>query len=113
MWRVDERFRVEVLLREYDTLRTEILQRVRTRFELLAFLGVVAGLVAEGDSTARLSWLAPIALSLAAGVWLWLRQGILRCAGRIAAIETEVNERVGGGTLLVWETSQTRRRRLA
>lgn len=37
-----QRLAVEVLLREYVTLRAEILARVRSRFELLGFLALVA-----------------------------------------------------------------------
>lgn len=105
----DLRLAVEVLLREYDTLRTEILARVRNRFELLGFLAVVATVVASSDidSNARV-WVAGLAAATALTVWAWFAGGIKRCAKRILVIEERVNSLMEDDSLLAWETMQPR-----
>lgn len=104
----DRRLAVDVLLREYDTLRTEILARVRTRFELLGFLAVITTIVASQEvSGSTRAWLALSAGAVTLTVWGWFASGIKRCATRILRIEERVNA-IMGEVLLAWETSQPR-----
>ena len=103
------RLAIEVLLREYDTLRTEILARVRTRFELLGFLAIIATIVGSQDSaTSFRLGVAGSAIVIALTAWGWFASGIKRCATRILAIEAKVNDFMGE-ELLAWERSQPRR----
>lgn len=102
------RLAVEVLLREYDTLRTEILARVRTRFELLGFLAVIATFAGSSNvSTPARALVVVAAVAVALVVWAWFASGIKRCAGRILEIESRVNALMGS-ELLAWETRQPR-----
>lgn len=103
-----DRLKVEVLLREYDTLRTEILARVRTRFELLGFLAIITAFAGSRDSSTTVAvTVAAVALLIAIVVWIWFARGIKRCAVRILEIETKVNELLDDD-LLRWESSLPR-----
>jgi hypothetical protein len=101
---MDERDKVQILLKEYDALRAEILQRSGHRFALLSFLGAVgayAFFVANDLSAHQIIVLTISALALL-GIWWQLGNLIAECCNRIAHIEREVNS-VAGGTLLGWE----------
>jgi len=95
--------KVTVLLKEYDTLRQEIVGRISNRFGLVSFgSALVVFLVTQQPPRGRL---------VVVGLWvvfllvLWWRAGVLirRCSKRIAEIERKVNSLVGED-LLVWET---------
>jgi threonine/homoserine/homoserine lactone efflux protein len=95
--------KVTVLLKEYDTLRQEIVGRISNRFGLVSFgSALVVFLVTQQPPPGRL---------VVVGLWvvfllvLWWRAGVLirRCSKRIAEIERKVNSLVGED-LLVWET---------
>jgi hypothetical protein len=98
-----DKLKVTVLLKEYDTLRQEIVGRINNRFGIVS-LGSALGvfLVSQQPTRGRVALI---------GVWavlilvLWWRTGllILRCSKRIAEIERAVNLLVGD-ELLVWET---------
>jgi hypothetical protein len=103
-----QRLAIDILLREYDTLRMEILARVRTRFELLGFLAIIATIAATQDASRSFRVLVGVAgIAIALTVWGWFASGIKRCAKRIFTIEAKVNELMGA-ELLAWETSQPR-----
>jgi hypothetical protein len=75
------------LYKEYDTLRAEILARVRARFEVLGLLVAGATLILARKT----HWLL-IPLVLGGGLlWWYLGSAISRCAGRVAEIEARVN----------------------
>lgn len=101
---MDEKDKIIILLKEYDTLRAEILQRISNRF---AFLGLVIsvgafGLFKAGDiSTFKILVLFFTALFLIA-VWWQLGVVIKRCSKQIAEIEVIINQ-IAGEKLLRWE----------
>src|SRR5215218_3606373 len=83
---------VNLLMTEYSTLRAEILQRVQTRYQLLGFVGVAAGLVLTKSMP---GWLVcvvgGIALGVAALTW-WLLAGSIRsCAVQLRHVEHAVD----------------------
>ena len=96
--------KVEILLKEYDTLRAEILDRMKIAF---SHLGYVGALVAFGSPFAQdipkeyvllgllgfsiLSWISVIN-------WLWLRN----CSAQLREIEERVAD-YSGEELLTWE----------
>ena len=108
--KMDRDDQVEILLKEYDALRTEIVQQMRIRFELVGVIGVVAGLVLTRDMD---TW-AVVAVALAGlvgcvWVWGWLRVGIGRCAQQLVQVERRVNT-LAGADVLTWQQNQQRRK---
>ncbi len=104
---IEPKDRIDVLLKEYDTLRSEIIGRINSRFTVLG-LGVGLGLASLNVG----SWsvwkagsigLLLVGLSAAA---LTARHWIRKCSARLADIEVEVNSLAGGAALLKWESSR-------
>ncbi|MFF4756936.1 hypothetical protein ACWD5R_45365 [Streptomyces sp. NPDC002514] len=103
---------IALLMREYESLRTEIAQRVTSRMQILGFSGVIAALVTGtgGVSLHRPSVYVAVA-TLLLGV-LWLRdcnQGIQRIGKHLRDVEEEVNRlatRAYGSRALSWETKR-------
>ena len=102
----DKSLAVEVLLREYGTLRDEILSRVRARFELLGFIVAISAFL--GSKDVGIPWrivFVAVGAVLALAVWTWLANNIKACATRIREIEAKVNLLMGD-SLLEWETTR-------
>ncbi len=96
--------KVQILLKEYETLRAEILQRIGHRF---AFLGLTGAVGAYAFFTVdKLTNVQAVVLAMGAiAAFLnQFQQGnlIARCSKRIAEIEEAVNS-LAGEKLLVWE----------
>lgn len=99
---------IELLLKEYDSLRTEVLDRVRTAFSHLAFFGAV---VAFAFQTSEKSWLCPwlafflavlgatILLYISYINWCWVE----RIATHLQILEKKINYLAGKPTL-TWES---------
>lgn len=101
---MDEKDKVQILLKEYDSLRAEILQRIGHRFAFLSLIGAVgvyAFFTATDLSVYQIVVLMISALALF-GVWWQLGNLIARCSKRIAEIEKAINS-VAGEPLLRWE----------
>ena len=101
---MDEKDKVQILLKEYDSLRAEILQRIGHRFSFLGLTGAVGGyafFVAKNLSTYQTVVLMIGTIALL-GVWWQLGNLIARCSHRIAEIEKTVNS-FAGEPLLTWE----------
>lgn len=101
---MDEKDKVQVLLKEYDALRAEIMQRISHRF---AFLGLFGGVGAYAFFAAKdMSTYQTVVLMISAlalfGVWWQLGNLIARCSNRIAEIEETINS-LAGEPLLRWE----------
>ena len=97
--------KVQILLKEYDTLRAEIASRINQRFAIVGFvLAMVSFVGTKSDLAIPHRWVLGI-LGLAMSVVLWWRLGHLmkRCSTRICAIERRVNQLMGD-ELLVWES---------
>ncbi|MGH8601688.1 MAG: hypothetical protein ACREXR_02570 [Gammaproteobacteria bacterium] len=97
---------VQILLKEYDTLRAEILLRIAHRFAFLGLTGAAGGYVFFTLKYKDLAIYQIIVLIIAAlavlVAWFWQGQVIARCSERIAEIEVAVNS-LAGAELLVWE----------
>lgn len=97
----DQHFRVTVLLKEYDTLRAEILARIRSRFELLAVsFAALAVLVKVQHASAWLIVGLVIGVAVLHSYFGW---SIAKISDRLATIEGEVNRRLDDN-LLAWES---------
>lgn len=107
----DRKLRIDILLKEYDTLRTEILQRGNLRVGAIG-LFVAIGILFFGESDGAFLWRVVAALLVlgAAGViWIESWYGVGLCAFRLREVENRVNE-LAGEELLVWESTWASRR---
>jgi hypothetical protein len=108
--RPESRAKVEILLKEYDSLRQEVISRLNNRFSLLGYAGaILTYAVFQGGGIADWRWLcaAGAALSLLL-VWLWGAKKIRELSLRIATLEKKINH-LSGDSLLAWETGQRAR----
>jgi hypothetical protein len=94
----------DILFREYDTLRAEMINHQANWYNLLIAFGALAAWVLSQNYRTKMLWLA-----LAAGVFvigcIVLAKFARRLSIRIAEIEKEIND-ISGKTLLRWETSR-------
>lgn len=97
----------EVLLKEYDTLRTEVIERVKTAFSHLAFFGAVIAFAFQPSEKGSISpciafWLAVcgaiILLYISVINWIWVG----RIATHLQILEKKINNATGKSTL-TWE----------
>jgi hypothetical protein len=105
---LDARDWIQILFKEYDTLRAEILARVANAYQLHSIAGGLIGLLLTGVLATAVPWKVitlPIGMVVVLWValWLGLRRVILRCAARLREIEGTINE-LAGADLLRWET---------
>jgi len=100
---MDDNARIDILLKEYETLRTEIISRTQSRFAITSIAAGAVALAFSAGSTLGSPWLFLILTSLAAAL-LWARLGglIRRASEGLHRVEEKVNE-IAGEELLVWE----------
>ena len=84
---MDAKDQVEILMKEYDTLRAEILQRASHRFTLLSLAGAIcayafffAGNLGRVQEIALL-----VGGTLLLGIWLELGNVMARCSGLLGS----------------------------
>lgn len=96
--------RIEILFKDYDTLRAEILARIASAFGLWSVAG---GAVAVWAATQSSGWssrcAAVIAIFILGSLWAFNECATRRCARRVAQIEDQING-LSGHELLQWET---------
>lgn len=98
----------ELLLREYDSLRQEILQRLSTAYSHLGYFGTLVAIAAGVGNAKDWNWftgfMGLLGLSILLWIfwnnWNWLR----RCAEQVREIEGRVNELNESAKLLTWES---------
>ncbi len=97
--------KVDIIMHEYETLRTEIMNRCKNRQTMLAFLGAIAAFVLTRPDILPESkiWIAVGGFIFV--FFFWCFDGFLIgcCSSRVHEIERRVNE-LAGEKLLVWET---------
>jgi hypothetical protein len=95
--------KIQILLKEYDALRAEIISRASNRFSSLGILAAVVAFVAS-QKDALFAWIAGgVVVIVLIGVWLRLGYLIGRCSAQIAKIEEQINE-LADADLLSWES---------
>ena len=95
--------KVQILLSEYATLRTEIIQRIGHQMQLLAISGVMFLWLAGRGKTDVAFWCSLVALVAVVLIFgYFLHRDISHAAERVAQLENDINLRAGE-TLLVWE----------
>lgn len=106
---------IALLMREYESLRTEVAERVSSRMQVLGYSGVIAALLATGGLSLHKPNLYLSVAAILLGL-LWLRdcnQGIQRIGAHLREVEAEVNRRstrAFGSSALSWETRRHTRR---
>lgn len=108
----DAKTKIDVLMKEYDTLRQEILARSNNRFSILGLMFAAATALAAFKNTSMLkdislttaAWSMAVWLLLMGAVWWSLGRLIYACNRRLVMIERQVNE-LAGEELLRWETT--------
>ncbi|MFG2135520.1 hypothetical protein [Streptomyces sp. NPDC048650] len=108
---------IALLLREYDTLRAEITQRISARTQIAGFAGVISAVVAGSGGLSLRGPNVYIALVIVAFSLVWWRdsnQGILRLGRHLRMLEEQVNALTGqlyGRPVLSWEVNRQTERR--
>jgi hypothetical protein len=98
-----EKERLQVLLAEYSSLRSEINARMTSVYTVASFSAAVVIWLLQQDAGHRLYLgLAAAVVGLSICAWT-LTRDLVRTALRVKQIELEVNRRVGE-RLMVWET---------
>ena len=102
--------RINILLKEYDTLRSEILQRTAAGFALPAVFSGIAGwllsrIIEHHDCTSAIVALSGAILLVGAAIWVWkfVNTQIRWCAARVRRIENRINF-LTQDHLLEWES---------
>jgi len=99
----DTRLAVEILLKEYETLREEVISRINSRFTILGIaVAVLTWLLASPLSDHRLM-VSGVGLLVLFDIWYYFAFLIRRCSVHIMRLEQEINALVGR-KLLTWET---------
>lgn len=105
--------RLEVLFKEYDTLRTEIISRMGHMFQIIGFGAALVAVFLPwvwSRSTDVHYWVVvPFIAIVCFGLWAMVHIEIANAAARIREIELEVNT-IAGHDLLRWETRRGRAR---
>ncbi|MGD0276565.1 MAG: hypothetical protein ABSB79_11050 [Syntrophales bacterium] len=94
--------KIDVLLKEYDSLRSEIISRIQSRFTVTGIIVALAVFIVneEGQIELIMGGILVIAILF---FWWRVRAWILLCSVRISEIEEEINK-LAEDKLLVWET---------
>lgn len=100
---IDTTTKVDLLLREYDTLRQEVISRTNNRFAILGLLGtVVAFVCTQTDIALTRQWVVVVVFLVV--LW-WIVGYTMRKIGTyLAAVERRINE-LAGEKLLRWGQS--------
>ena len=106
---MDDYHKVEILLKEYEMLRTDMHQRFRQRFQFVTIFGGLGAfaLFATDDLSVTQTVLLVVAALVLLIVWFWIGDLIAGASIRLAVIECEVNS-LAGVELLGWETAQVK-----
>jgi hypothetical protein len=98
-----ERDKIQILLQEYNTLRSELVSGSNRSFQLLSVGSALFVLIVSRPLDRRF-WTAIVAsiIALSYGRFITLRD-IRRLAKRVRELEHEINRRAGE-ELLVWES---------
>jgi tetrahydromethanopterin S-methyltransferase subunit G len=96
---------VDILMKEYETLRSEIIQRIGHRISFLGLFGAVIGYLAFRLNELKAVEISALlfAILFLFAIWMQLGHLISQCSARIAEIESQINGLVGK-SLLMWET---------
>jgi hypothetical protein len=93
--------KIDILLKEYDTIRAEAIARINSRF---AFVGLIIGIIAlSRNRDHEISYTFVLIVA-----WFYLGQLLNLLRTGLQHVEHEIN-RLAGEELLTWETSRSSR----
>jgi hypothetical protein len=96
--------KIQILLAEYNTLRSEIITRGGTGFQIIAIAAGLLALLLQRQIDTRFV-IGCIVLVAGTAAFTWIITGnIGKLSRRITEIEKDINKRAGE-TLLSWETA--------
>jgi hypothetical protein len=108
---IDTVTKINILLKEYDTLRAEMLQRMNARFAIVGLLGALLVLLISKWEWQPAGWpldvrwlVGVLGASILAGVFWRFGTLIRKLAARVSQVEQRVNQ-LAQEDLLTWETS--------
>jgi len=97
---------IQILFKEYDSLRAEIIARTNVGYQLLGLgAGALAWLLSRPINQVFVFSLVIIGIAMIIFVGVWWRDTYM-CSCRIKEIEKEINT-LAGAALLKWETGWT------
>ena len=109
---IEDKDKINILLKEYDTLREETLSRMNNRFVMLGMTAAFLGFVLFSDNVRLDSHMLGLTLRtivlvcgimVVLAIWLFFGYLVGTLARRVAAIERHVNQ-IAGERLLRWES---------
>src|SRR5437868_15253961 len=99
---------IEILLKEYDTLRTEVIERVKIAFSHLAFFGAVIAFAFQASEKAFISPVAVAGFAAAGAAILLYISIIIWCwVGRISSHLQGLDKKISdltGKPILTWKS---------
>jgi len=100
-----DKLKIDILVKEYEILRTEMLQRINQRFTCIGLTGAVVayGFFRLERYTITSVLILIVAISILGAIWFHFGRRIHQLSLRITEIEQRINCLVGD-ELLVWET---------
>ena len=109
---LENKEKIDILLKEYDTLRQEILHRMNNRFLMLGITGSFLAFILLTDTSiinfsifgfpARVVIFVFGLLALIF-IWVWFGYLVGNIARQVSVLECRINE-ISGEDLLEWET---------
>lgn len=114
----EQRHKVDILLKEYETLRQEVLARSGQRFALVTVAGGLMAFLIKTEHWPTLvvstGWtqvtLALVCTAALAMIWLRFQFLIERLGAGISRVEQRINALTNDAGLLRWETDQESQR---
>ena len=109
---MEDKYKIDILLKEYETLRQEILSRANNRFLMLGMVGAFLGYVLLTDNPilrihiwgiSMRAFILVIGVIGLLAIWLLFGYFVGTAAKRISVIERKINQ-LAGEELLEWET---------
>ena len=108
---IDTVIKINILLKEYDTLRAEMLQRINARFAIVGLLGALLVLLISKWGWQPAGWpldvrwlVGVLGASILAGIFWRFGTLIRKLAAQVSQVEQRVNK-LAQEDLLTWETS--------
>jgi len=102
--------KISILLKEYDSLRTHLLQRLQNRFHFFVLFGAITAFAffkPENKLTRFQFIILLIGAVFLLGVWFWFGGITVRLSKHISSLEKRIND-LAGETLLSWETDRAK-----
>lgn len=104
---ISDKDKIEILLKEYDTLRAEMLQRFDNRFQFIVIIGAIGAYAFLKGK--KLPWNQVLIVIFASVsvivIWFWIGYIAATQSRRISEIEKQVNK-LAGQELMQWESYQ-------